>query len=621
MDNAKNNLPCRFRKFLVLSLLVPVLLLAAVEGLCRLLFGQTELADRQLRVFEPSADGRLLVTKQGCLSAFHPLRIEAMKGEGTVRILCLGGSSTYGFPFGREAAFPRWLSDLLEHYHPNTRWEVLNLGAMSYGSRRILALVPEFLSLSPAAIVIYAGHNEFVDRPDAALGQAYGRLDWPDRLRLVQVLRQALSRAGDKDRAVDPEVYRETVVLETEEERERVVAAFRRNYEMVLRACKAKGVPVIASTVPSCLLDWRPDRSKRFRSGQGEAWSRHYEKGTQLLGQQALKDALAEFDAAAAIDPTYALLQYMRGECLSELGRYDEAKEAFELARDYDASPQRALRSINEAIRSAAEQVGACLVDFVDLFEQGSEHRLIGKKLVEDYVHPTILGHQTIAVEFYFGLARVLDLPVPVQASEESALNYLASLKKPEPAGADRAAFFYNLGLKFINQGNWPKVVEVNQQAVRCDPSHALAYNNLGRGYQQLGQWEEALDCFRKAAQLRPDMAGIHRNLGTAFQALKRQQEAIGAFRRAVQLRVDDPSAHYLLAISLADVGQMEDAIAEYETAVRLKPDYFEAQANLGLAYALTGQKDQARNAWKKALGMRPEDSVVKEWLRKLDEP
>jgi len=607
------------KKFLVLSVLVPLVLLGAAECLCRLFTDPTAGPAGSAGLFEPTGDDRTLKVRAAWFSTFHPLEFAKEKPEGVVRVLCLGGSSTYGFPFGRETAFPRWLQELLEHSHPEKRWEVLNLGGMSYGSRRILALMPELLSLGPDAVLLYAGHNEFIERVHAPAAQSSSLRRLAERSRLIQVLRRGIRRQGPRSSPGGPEVYRETLVLTTEVQRDEAVAAFSRNYRAILESCKTKGVIAISATVPSSLGDWRPDRSRRFGTRDEALWQKHYDAGDELQTKGEAERALTELDAAAAIDPTHALLQFLRGQCLLKLGRHAEARTALQLARDHDAAPQRALSAINDAIRSAAQGAGAGLVDCAERFEEESDHGIVGKKLIEDYVHPTLLGHRIIATELYGSLIKALAGPGLEAKSRDDALAYLSSLAEPEPRGSDQEAIFYNLGLKFINQRNWEKVVEVNQKAIESDPNHALAYNNLGRGHQELGQPEKALKCFQTAVRLRPDLAGVQRNLGAVLQALKETEKAIAALQKALELRADDPYAHYLLAISMAEMERMDEAIAHYEEAIRLKPDYFEALANLGLACALAGQNDQARDAWQKALGIRPNDPVVKEWMSKLE--
>ncbi|MDP6110470.1 MAG: tetratricopeptide repeat protein [Planctomycetota bacterium] len=609
MGEPNQNIP--IKKLLCLSILFPAAVLLVLEGACRLLWP----VDGAYRVF--MRDGDELVVRPEYRGAFHALRFAERKPEGTVRILCLGGSSTYGFPFGKETAFGHWLHHQLGD-HPEKKWEVLNLGAMSYGTHRILDLMPEFLRLQPDVILLYAGHNEFVERTHGA-----GRRE-PGGLRSVQLLRKMFS----PKQATNPaEVYRETVHLSSEQERDVVIARFRENYREIIALAQNDRVPIIVSTMPSSLKDWRPDASRLFRLKEQKAWKEKYEKAGQLLDSEEYDDALVLLNELEELDPTHAEVHFRKGQCLLRIGdmtrhpvrvkeTLEKAREAFTEARDNDASPQRALSGINKAIRELAASANVPCVDAVQSFAAHSENGITGKKLIEDYVHPTLKGHRLLATEFYVALHKRLKLggqPLP-----KTVFRTLNELPAPEPSGPARASFFYNLGLKFINQENWPKVIETNRQAIRFDPSHALAFNNLGRGYQQTGELKTALDCYQKAAAIRPDISGIHRNLATLFQILGKLDEAEAAAQKAVTLRSDDASAHYLYATILAAHERTEESIKHYKSAARLKPDYFEAHANLGLAYALMGQNENARSAWKEALEIRPGEPVVSDWLRKL---
>jgi tetratricopeptide (TPR) repeat protein len=601
MGEPNHNFP--FRKLLCLSVLLPAALLLAVEGAFRIFWSAEGGA---YQVFVRKGGG--LVVRPEYQGAFHALRIAEKKPEGTFRILCLGGSSTYGFPFGEETAFSHWLQKLLDEYQPKKKWEVLNLGAMSYGSKRILELMPEFILLQPDVILLYTGHNEFVERTHAT-----ARRD-QSRLRMVQFLR---TRLGKKEKQKSSaEVYRETIHLRSEPERDAAIARFRKNYRQIIAVSKAANVPILVSTMPSSLKDWKPDGSKLFRLKDHKSWKEKFARACTFMNAGEVEKALTIFLELERLDPSYAGLHFKKGQCLLQLGRFEEAGEAFILARDNDASPQRALSGINAAILEVAAGANAPCVKAVQVFNAHSDNGITGKKLIEDYVHPTLAGHRILAAEFYVALHT--ELKWEGRLNRDHILVWLSKLPEPEPSGPGRASFFYNLGLRFINQENWLKVIETNRQAIHLDPSHALAYNNLGRGYQQKGEMKEALESFQKAAALRPDIAGIHRNLASLFQGIGRLDEAESAAEKAVNLNSDDPNAHYLLATILSATEQTEGAIEHYNEAARLRPDYFEAHANLGLAYALIGQNEKARSAWKKALEIKPGEPVVSDWLVKL---
>ena len=91
--------------------------------------------------------------------------------DGRRRVLLFGGSNTQLFP-------ERVLQDALDEAEPDT-WEVVNLGRSGYGARRVRNLMEQVLPvLEPDVVLIYSGHNEFIERVFEAEVQELWEADW-----------------------------------------------------------------------------------------------------------------------------------------------------------------------------------------------------------------------------------------------------------------------------------------------------------------------------------------------------------------------------------------------------------------------------------------------------------
>lgn len=89
---------------------------------------------------------------------------EAEKPAGVLRVICLGGSSTFGYTNTDEETYPRLLEGLFAGRRPfEEQVEVLNAGIPHATSSNIRAMVEEeLLGYDPDVFTFYSGYNDAV---------------------------------------------------------------------------------------------------------------------------------------------------------------------------------------------------------------------------------------------------------------------------------------------------------------------------------------------------------------------------------------------------------------------------------------------------------------------------
>ena len=147
----------------------------------------------------------------------------------------------------------------------------------------------------------------------------------------------------------------------------------------------------------------------------------------EQLGQ--FEAAVALYGKAAAIDDGFAELHFRLAGCYVHLGRFDEARKHFALARDLDTLRFRADSRINELIRGTASArvgEGVVLVDTARAFEDErvSPHGIPGRTLFLEHVHMTFAGNYALARSLFEGVQGLLPdvtllLDIPVAAGFE----------------------------------------------------------------------------------------------------------------------------------------------------------------------------------------------------------
>jgi lysophospholipase L1-like esterase len=369
--------------------------------------------------------------RQFLYPGFRPTRIASPKPDGRIRVLALGGSTTFGLYVGAEAAFPASLERRLSARAGGRDVEVVNLGCAGFASDRVLALLRSALALEPDLVVVYTGHNEMLGGPateGGALGPAQ-RL----RARLLEVstvfawLNHALATTL---RAARTEALREDVAaLEAGEiptfvpeavppwERRPPSEAFRRraaarlsaNVSRMIEASRAAGVPIVFA-IPAANLLSPPALSTH---PEGFAAEREFAAALRATRQARetgdLPGALRGLDRALKLSPRHAMTHFRRGRLLAELGRVDEARAAYRRAVDLDARTHRITTPLEEALIAALEAAGAQSVDLRADF-QDSLDPAQGERLFVDHLHPTAEGHELVAERLLAPLSATLGL-------------------------------------------------------------------------------------------------------------------------------------------------------------------------------------------------------------------
>ncbi len=355
------------------------------------------------------------------------------KPAGVKRIVCMGGSSTVGYPYGPRASFAKWLEIMLNA--SEVKYEVINCGINSLTSYGVSKFMPQALELEPDIIVVYMGHNDcspfrrlypmdnkaelYISISDAMLHSMiyrafFERINF--RFQKYQIERELyygkLRLQGKRPEKFDP--------FWKEEERKLVRKNFQNNLDRIVAAAQTEKVVLALCTVQSNLRDYAPEGSSFIRGREDFDFQRfdtNFNTGYEALKSGNYESALEAFKNAAIIHPDHALLRYYRGKAFLGLGQYDAADVEFHMAAQLDDFSARAHGFVNDCIRSKRNQDYVKVVDIEKLTRSYSQGKIPGDDLFLDEVHPDIETQLLFASLIYQSLSRQGVLPLPKQDS------------------------------------------------------------------------------------------------------------------------------------------------------------------------------------------------------------
>lgn len=347
----------------------------------------------------------------------------ATKPRNGFRVIVLGESSVFGSPYGPSHAFPAFLQRRLAAALPDRRVEVVNAGIPAASSWLIRWVAEEIADYKPDVVILYAGHNEFLNR---YIEEPARWIVLVAKLRVLQLAVWAsneISRllfGAEYERAAisrsQPLLVRDRVdgssVLD-DRERERVTQTFLHNLDAMAELVGRAGAMFVVATVGQNFRGWEPGTSRHrddLTPRDLERWQRRTARGDALRAYGHCRTALRAYRSAARIDDQPASLHFAMARCLDDLGESRAAAEAYRRASDLDGVPLGVPTSFNRALLDEATRLGVPSIDVARELDTVSAPDAPGDDLFVDFIHPSLLGHERIG-QIVAGALRDRGLP------------------------------------------------------------------------------------------------------------------------------------------------------------------------------------------------------------------
>ncbi|MDP4239252.1 MAG: GDSL-type esterase/lipase family protein [Bacteroidota bacterium] len=310
------------------------------------------------------------------------------KKSGTIRIFVLGESTTVGFPYMHNGAFPRMLKYRLQFAYPTVNFEIINLSLTAVNSYTLYDFSKQLINYQPDAVLIYAGHNEYYGALGVSSSSSIGRN--PNWIRATIALKefklgQWIFRLAARLKGSDKKTTDYSLTLMERMAHDQSVPYKSRQFQ--------QGIDQFKSNMTDLLDLFGKHRIPVFISNL-------------VYNQKDLKPFISSngnFNASK---------QYQAGNVAYVHRDYLAAKRHYVLAKEYDGLRFRAPERINILIRDyARDNKNVHFVDAMREFEHHSPHGIMDSTLLLEHVHPNLAGQQLISNAFYKELLKSGILP------------------------------------------------------------------------------------------------------------------------------------------------------------------------------------------------------------------
>ncbi|WP_416186602.1 tetratricopeptide repeat protein [Fulvimarina sp. 2208YS6-2-32] len=359
----------------------------------------------------------------------------------------------------------------------------------------------------------------------------------------------------------------------------------------VARGAYAKLVddPTLARSSPDAYLSAAESLARiESRDGHRDAALKALDKGLELAPSydplRGLKDRIERDET---IEPSVANVQEGAAEALRILGQtinrgdgQDVALLYFQLAKALSPRSPGILTAL-AGIAERTEQYDRAIAYYRAIPESSAYRRTADLQIGLDYWYADrkdeAKEHLKRATETYPDDIQAYTALADVLAADKDYAEVTVALNKAielaEPITAENWNLFYQRGISYERQDQWPKAEADFKKALELSPNQPQVLNYLGYSWvDQNTNLEEGLDMIRQAVELRPNDGYIIDSLGWAFYRLGRYAEAVDELERAILLSPTDPTINDHLGDAYWHVGREREARFQWERALNGDP-------------------------------------------------
>ncbi|MBI4847218.1 MAG: O-antigen ligase family protein [Nitrospirae bacterium] len=357
--------------------------------------------------------------------------------------------------------------------------------------------------------------------------------------------------------------------------------------------------------------------------------SRSNDSGSNSEKEMYMSSSLKYYDDAISVCPVNSYYYSNKGFVLNQLGRNDEAEEAFIKAVNFAPMNSVARYSLGYfylkqgSLAKAYETYSVLL-----LLDRGFLPKVLNSIWIVSPSYeslkpavPENSAHRNEFAEYLFNkneqeaALNELRLAFSLEPSAKNALTYLNGLSRVEEwdlavKTGERYLLQFNhevsllkhMALLYEKLGNNDKAISIYQHLIADNPEEVSIYLSFADCYRKREQYSEAISVLVGAIQHMPADESLYYALDDLYRRDHKNKEAINLLKSLLEFKPGDADIYFKIALNYKDLKMTEKALEYLRLAIFQRPQKAYYRYIIGMWYRELGLSQLSADQFNKCL-------------------
>jgi tetratricopeptide (TPR) repeat protein len=178
---------------------------------------------------------------------------------------------------------------------------------------------------------------------------------------------------------------------------------------------------------------------------------------------------------------------------------------------------------------------------------------------------------------------RVIEPSTATPPTNDDDARVVADHERAPDLLSNGAEFYREEGIISYHSGDFPRAIVELDEAIRRDPTDALAYNIRGNALDEIGAFERALADYAQAIRIDPNNSAVFHDRAILWHRKGALDKALVDLNRAIRFSSSDANLYSDRGLVWYAKGRYDRAIEDFNRAIKIDPDFANAYIDRGI--------------------------------------